>query len=76
MRGTTACLNVETINEGGVPMTDEQERVKDKQDREAHEREQSGGDDHDEVSGGDEIAEAAGGDGGDAEAEATQTQDE
>ncbi len=56
-------------------MTDEQERVKDKQDRESHEREQSGGDDHDEVSGADEIAEAADGDGEDAEAEATQSQD-
>jgi hypothetical protein len=49
-------------------MTDEQESVKDKQDREAHEREQSGGDQHDEISGGDEIAKAAGeGDGEDAE---------
>ncbi len=54
-------------------MTDEQESVKDKQDREAHEREQSGGDDHDEVSGGDEIA-AATDDGEGAETDA-QTQD-
>lgn len=57
-------------------MTDEHESVKDKQDREAHEREQSGGDDHDEVSGGDELAEAAaGGDGEDAEGEAIQGDD-
>ncbi len=54
-------------------MTDEQESVKDKQEREAQEREQSGGDDHDEVSGGDEIA-AAVDDGEGAETDA-RTQD-
>lgn len=41
-------------------MTDEHESVKDKQDREAQEREQSSGDDHEEISGTDEIAEAVG----------------
>ena len=57
-------------------MTDEHESVKDKQDREAREREQSGGDDHDEISGRDEIAKAAGeGDGEDAEGEAIAADD-
>ena len=57
-------------------MTDEHESVKDKQDREAREREQSGGDDHDEISGADEIAKAAGeGDGEDAEGEAIAAED-
>ncbi len=58
-------------------MTDDQERVKDKQDREAHEREDSMGDSHDEVSGGGEVAEAVGsGDGEDAEGEAIDGEDQ
>ena len=57
-------------------MTDEHESVKDKQDREAREREQAPGDDHDEVSGRDELARAAGeGDGEDAEGEAIAADD-